>query len=401
MALPTPTAKTAMAPGPQGANPPAANLPAIPFIRASRKKSALVTTLTNTPTTTQITLAAAQIRPAGFLARIRLVVTATTAANAATVAFQPDAPFNILQQIGFVSPAGDTIMSTLDGFSLFVLNKYGAFGSGTRDPLADPTYSVVAGAGATGGSFKFMLDIPVEIDSRDAFCTLQNMAANQQFILQMSLNTLANVYTTPPTTAPAVVIVAVMEYYSAPNATNGDGYPQATTPQGNGSLSLIQIQTPPIVANTTQNLQLINVGNTFRAQFFILRTAGGVRTEVDWPTVFNIYVNNDLYFYKQKDLWRSQMAIEYQYRGGITAAPTVNALDAGVFVLTDFMNAGSQGGMQVDGSSNRNMYLVTGSGTGFNIEAGTPWGAAAGSLLAITNAIKPANAQSLYAVEPY
>ena len=399
MALPTPTARTAMSPGQPAAAPAA--LPPIPFIRASRKKSALVTTLTNTLTTTILPLAAAQIRPAGWLARIRLVVTAVTSGNIASVAFAADAPWNVLQQIGFISPAGDTIMSTLDGFSLFVLHKYGAFGSGPRDPITDPTYSTTSGTAATGGSFKFMLDIPVEVDSRDAFCTLQNMAANQQFILQMSLNSIANVYTTAPTTPPTVTVTAIMEYYSAPNATNGDGYPQATTPQGNGSLNLNQIQTPPIVAGSTQNIQLINVGNTIRAQFFILRTPAGVRTEVDWPTVFNVYVNNDLYFYKNKDLWRSQMAAEYRYTLGITAAPSVNALDAGVYVLTDFMNSGSAGGMHVDGASNRNQYLVTGSGTGFNIEAGTPWGAGAGSLLAITNAIKPANAQSLYAVEPY
>jgi hypothetical protein len=400
MPLPTVTARPA-----QGATAPAAAAqqaqPPIPFIRASRKKSALVGTITATPTTTQLSLAAQQIRPAGFLARIRLVVQGTTAGNAAAVAFAADAPWNILQQIGFVSPAGDTIMSTIDGFTLFALNRYGAFASGRRDPLADPTYSVTTGAGATGGSFKFMLDIPVEVDSRDAFCTLQNMAANQQFILQLSLNTLANIYTVAPTSAPSVTVTAVMEYYSAPNPTNGDGYPQQVTPSGNGSLSLIQIQTPSIVPSTTQNIQLVNVGNTIRFALFILRNASGVRTETDWPTVTNFYVNNDLYFYKNKDLWRSQMAIEYGATAGITAAPTLNALDAGVFVLTDFMNSGSAGGMEVNGASNRNQFLVTGSGTGFNIEAGTAWGAAASSLLAVENVIKPANPQSLYAPEIY
>lgn len=401
MPLPTPTAQRA----PGAPNAPAQGqaqpAPPIPFIRASRKKSALVGTLTATPTTTQLSLAALQIRPAGFLARIRLVVQGTTSGNAATVAFAADAPWNILQQVGFVSPAGDTIMSTIDGFTLFAINKYLNFASGRRDPLADPTYSVTTGAGSTGGSFKFMVDIPVEVDSRDAFCTLQNMAANQQFILQLSLNTLANIYTTAPTSAPVVTVTAVMEYYSAPNATNGDGYPQEITPPGNGSLSLIQIQTPAVVPSTTQNIQLVNVGNTIRGALFILRNASGVRTEVDWPNVTNFYVNNDLYFYKNKDLWRSQMAIEYQLTGGVAAAPTLNSLDAGVFVLTDFMNSGSQGGMEVNGAANRNQFLVTGSGTGFNIEAGTAWGAGASSLLAVENVIKPANPQSLYAIEPY
>jgi hypothetical protein len=347
--------------------------------------------------TQQTTLPAIQIRPAGFLARILLKIVGTTSGNAAAVAFANDAPFNLLQNIGFLSPGGDVLLSNIDGFMLQMVNKYGAFASGTRDPLAYPNFSKVTGTGATGGSFEYFVDIPVEVDSRDAFCTLQNMNASQQFVLQMTLNTVAQLYTTAPTTAPNVTITLAMEYYSAPDPTNGSGgIPQAAFPPGNGSLSLLQVQTPPIVASTNMRTQLVNVGNVNRFHIFILRDSSGVRTEAGWPQTTNYYVNNDLHYFKDKDLWRAQLAQEYALRGGITATPTLNALDNGVYPFTDFMNAGESGGMKVDGASNRNRYLVTGTGTNVELEA-VPWGAAAYSLQVVTNALKPSSAQALYA----
>lgn len=380
--------------GTPGAAQPVA--PPIPFTRAARKKTRLANGLTSTVLNTTVqSLAPLQIPAAGFMRRIRLTVTGTTAANAAAVAFAADGPFNVLQQISLLSANGDTLISVIDGFALYCINKYGAHSTGRYDPVADPTYAVTTGAGATGGSFKFNLSIPVEIDARDAFCTLQNMAANQSFLLQLSLNTIASLYTVAPTSAPTVTITAVMEYWSAPAPTNGNGDPQATFPPGNGSVSLIQTQQPPITASTQQSIQLLNVGNTIRYELFILRTAAGVRTDGDWPNVTNIYVNGDPWFYKTKDQWQSQMAQEYDYTGGKTAAPTLNSLDNGVYVLTDFMNDGASGDGNVDGASNRNEYLNTLSSTALNIEA-VNWGATASSLQVITNAIRPASAQALY-----
>lgn len=381
---------------PDTAPPPSKGI--IPFTRASQKKSALIGQYgPYAISAAQFNVPAIQVRPAGFLARVRIKVVCTTAGNAAAVAFQNDAPWNILQNIGFLSPGGDTIISNIDGFMLAMLLKYGAFASGVRDPLADPTFARITGAGATGGSFTFMVDIPVEIDSRDAFCTLQNMNASQQFVLQLFLNTTAQLYTTPPTTPGSVVLTLAMEYYSAPDPANGSGgIPQAEFPPGEGSISLLQVQTPPIVPNTNQRSQLVNVGNVNRFHLLILRDGTQTRTEAAWPQTWNYYVNNDLIFYKDKDLWRSQMAIEYNLRGGVTAVPTLNALDNGVYVLTDFMNSGESGGMEVNGAANRNNFLVTGTGTNVEIEA-IPWGAAAVSLAVVTNALKPASAQALYA----
>ena len=370
----------------------------IPFTRASRKKSRLIGQYGPTVLNAAVqALAPIQIPAAGYLRRIILTVKGVTAANAAAVAFNADGPFNVLQQISLLSPNGDTIISVIDGFTLYALIKYGAFSTGRYDPLGDPTYSVTTGVGGgLGGSFTFTMRIPVELDARDAFCALQNMAANQSFLLQLSLNSTTALYTTAPTTAPSVTITAVMEYWSAPAASNGDNAPQATSPIGLGSVSLIQTQTPPVVAASQQNIQLLNVGNTIRFALFILRTAAGVRTEADWPTVTNFYVNGDPWYYKQKDQWRSQVAQEYDLDAGVAATPTLNSLDAGVYILTDFMNDGASGDGNVDAAANRDLLLVTSSGTAFNVEA-VNWGAAAANLFVVENVIRPSSPQALYA----
>ena len=389
-----PTASNSRSAVPQSTKAP---VQVIPFTRASRKKSRLVLqTAAVTLNTTVQAVPALQIPAGGFLKRLKLSIVATTSANAATVVFNPDAPFNLLQQISLLSPNGDTLINVIDGFSLYVINKYGAIGTGKYDPLANPGYSAVAGAGATGGSFSYEAVIPVETDSRDAFTALQNMAANQSYLLQFYYNTLALIYATAPTTAPAVTVTIVMEYWAAPAPTNADGVMQASFPVGNGSVSLLQTQTPPIVAGSQQNIQLVNVGNVIRAVFLILRTAGGVRTEVDWPTVSNWYLNNDPLYYKTKTQWKNAMAQNYGYFAGTAVAPTLNALDAGVFVLYDFMNDGGTGDYVVQGGSNRDLYLVTESSTAFNYEA-VSWGASASTLFVIEHVIRPISAQALYA----
>lgn len=393
-----PKTGTAAAPAPtasSGGN--AQNVVAAPFMRGTRKQSTNVTTiLTPQLSAVQVPLANLQIRPSGFLARLKVIIAATTSANAATVAFQADAPWNILQNISLSSPGGDPLFSPIDGFGLFECDKLGSFASGYIDPLTFPSYSRVVGAGGTGGSFNIELDIPIEVDSRDAFGVLQNMDASQQFTVTLILNSSAQIYSTAPTTLPTVTITVTMEYYSEP-ASNGGA--QAITPYGNGSLSLIQSQTVAVTPGSVGRIQCVNVGTVIRGVIFILRTSAGVRTEADWPAILSIYYNNQQLLYKPLPIWRNQINTEYKLTGAPGVTPVALAPDNGVLVLTDFMNSGSQGGQNVDGASNRNQWLPTGKGTDLEIEATTAWGASAATLQIITLGVKPVSAQALYAPE--
>jgi len=373
-------------------------VPVIPFTRAALTKSAAVgssgpTTLGAAAITT---LQAIQIPPSGFLRRLKVNVSGVTAGNAAAVVFNGDGPFNVLQQISVNQPNGTPIYQPIDGFDLYVINKYFAMGTDRRDPLADPNYSVTAGAGATGGSFNFNLDVPFEMDERDGLGALMNMVANSAYAITANLAPTSTLYTTAPTTAPAVTLTWIMEYYSAPAPSSGNSAVQQVAPTPNGSLVLIQTQTPIIAANATGKFKLTNVGNVVRALGFIARTAAGVRTETDWPATVDIKWLGDVRFHKTKQNWRKQMADEYGYTAGITATPTLNSLDNGVYILTDFMNAGSSGNAKVSGGANRDRLLITNDASLFEFEAITAWGATASTLKILWNLINPSSLEALF-----
>lgn len=398
--MPAPTLQGG-APAPAQAGQAAA--PAIPFTRASRQKSRLVGQYAQTLTTSVSAQSPIQVPAAGYLRKIRLEVTGTAdntpvgTAAAPNVVFKNDAPFNVLQQVSLLSANGDSLIAPIDGFSLYLLNKYGAFAQDRGNPVSSPTYRAIVGTGTTAGSFRFIIDIPIELDSRDALGALQNMAANQSFLLQFSYNAIAQIYSTSPVNAPRISVRATMDYWSAPAPSNANGDVQSIAPNGNGTVSLIQTQTPSVTAGTSQNIQLLNVGNTVRLPIFVLRGGDGERTEADWPDVTQFYVNNDPWFYKTKGVWQDEMAQAYGLTEAPAVRPSATALDAGVYVLPDFIKDGSAGNQKASASCNRNLWLVTGSATALNVEASTPWGSGARSLLVLQNNVRPASPAALYA----
>jgi hypothetical protein len=345
----------------------------------------------------QIPLPVQQIRPQGFLRALRLIVTATTAGNAAAVTFQNDAPWNLLQNVILSSPGSDVYLGPLDGYALYTVHKYAAMAAGLRDPLAYPANVKTVGAGATGGSFQFEVDIPVEIDSRNGFGVLQNQNGAELFNLQLTLNTAASIYGIAPTTPPTVTIQVVMDYYSQPAASNGK-VAQATAPIGNGSYSLIQSQMiNPIAASSTGRQQVTNTGTILRGIAIIFRTPAGVRTEADIPALSQLYLGGQQLLYKNYLAWRNQINEEYGLIGAPVATPAVSAPDNGVMVITDWMNSGSGGDRKVDGSSNRSQWLPTGRGTFLEYEATQPYGAGIGSIQILTFGVKPIDGSALYA----
>lgn len=399
--MPVPGAPTMQRPahgGTQSDAQAAAPVPVIPFTRAARKKRRKIGDYgPYAISTTQFQIPTIQVPANGFLRKIIFdFVGVESGTNAATVAFKNDGPFSSIALIGATDAAGGTIRTNVDGFAWYCDQKYGAY-SHTKavDPVRDPNYSKVTGSGATGGSFHFQMEMPFEFDSRDGAGSLANMAANQSYNIDMILNTIANIYSTGPTNAVNLTIHVTAEYWAPPAAQNLQGVPQATEPICNNLVNLLQVQTPPITASTDQTIQVTTVGNTIRHMIFILRDSSGVRTSADWPSTFSFEVNNDKWDYKTTNNWLRQLQENYGLTAGVATSPTLNSLDTGVFVYTDFFNDGSAGDEVVQGSSNRDLMLVTGSGTAINIEA-NQWGASASSLQVLVNALRVPDATAFY-----
>ena len=380
------------------AKPGAAKAPAviIPFTRAARKKSKIFLSETVTLSGAVQQLAPILIPAGGYLRRIEMEVVAVAAGNTAAVAFNNDGPFAMFNAIGVQSASGDTIHPNMSGFTWSRLQKYGAFSSnGANAPESDPTYSVITGAVAAGGSFTFSQDVPFEFDERDGSGSLPNMASNQQFQLNVAIGSLTQIYSVAPTAAPTVTITFTMHYWAMPAAVNAAGIAQQTAPPTNNLLMITQSSQPAITPSSDQVIQSVNVGNAIRFIYFELRTAAGVRTDADWPNAFNLLVNNDIWMAKRKIGWKRQLGKDYALTGASNAVPTAGALDNGVFVLDDFINSGSQGNI-ASGSSNRDLPLVTNSATALDFEF-NQFGAAASQLIIVTCSLRIPDPAAFYA----
>lgn len=385
----------------QGQNAAPAQM--IPFTRSSPQKSKQAPTIGPTAISAAVsTFGPWQVPSGGFFRRLRLNVACVTSANAATVAFNADAPFNVLQQIGLLSASGGQIIYAIDGYLLYLWNKYGCLDETAplTDPKADITYSAVTGAGGTGGSFNFNISIPLEIDARDGLGCLPNMAGNQLFQLNGQLNTTANIYTTPPTTPGLVTITPVYEFWALPDASNSDGVPQAQYPPGIGSALLIQNQNPPINPGAEQKIQLLNVGNIHRVYIMVGRRSTLARDagNANWPGITTRYVNGNPFNYKTLNNWLHEQGTRYGLNlAGGTTYETISGFDQGVFVWSDFIKDGD-GNELASAACNRNEWLVTERSSVLEFDYNA-WGASMSTLLISTLSVTVPSPSALY--QPY
>lgn len=381
------------------------NAPVIPFTRASRRKSILAwQTNAITLGANSVPVPPIQIPAAGHLAALELLVNIATTGNAATVAAPTgiqDQPWNVFNQISVVNAAGDNIISPVDGYALYLMNKYGAFRGQPPyvDPRRDPYFSALTtGATGTAPTGQFRLFIPFEIDPAQAFCAVPNLAANKAYILQLQMSSLATLYSgaggngTQPNGTTTVTITVISHYWSVPAAVNAGGVGQQQSPTGSGSVALWQIE-PVVLTPGDKLVQMHNVGNVVREAIFVLRTSTGFRTSTDWPALSQIVLNNDLMEYKPTQSWQAEMAERFGYNTG--AIDAAGGLDSGVFVWSQPLIGEN---LLVSPSNARDPYLITQDATLLQIR-GTSFGAGASTLQMYTNAVKPISAAALY--EPH
>ena len=390
----------------------APQVPAIPFVRAARKKSAAAATLSGTVPASATQLSVVSVPAAGYLRGIELLVDVATSGNSATTAFKTaatagDAPWSFINSINLVSADGSNLVSNISGYQLFLVNKYGAFRSQGQqmDPRSDQYFNITSGSGGTGGSFSFRLFIPVEIDQSQAFCAIPNLAANKSYQVNIQLAASSAVYSTAPTSAGTYTITVINHYWSQPAALNAVGVPQQIAPVGVGSINLTQLQSIPVTSGD-RIVQISNVGNVIHKLIFTLRKSDGTRTSADWGATNQLILNNDTLFYwttpnstTNKSTWSSYITDVYGYGDAVNAsAPgtqstidSANGLDTGVYAL----NFGDINGNGQTACS-RDQFLPTLDSTLLQLRS-TSFGSNASTLEVLSMAVKPTTAAALYA----
>jgi hypothetical protein len=311
---------------------------------------------------------------------------------------------NILSFVEFLPPSGDPPIVPHTSYQLILWNKYGAFSANPpySDPLSAPAWFGTAGGGGTGGSAYVKFRIPFEIDPGSGFCSITNSAANKSYLLNITVNTSAAVYSVAPTNAPTIVVTGWVYYWDEPASQTRANTKQVPAPLGLGSFSQLRIDQPPITPGD-KYVKVNNSAPVLRMLGLVLRTSAGVRiantatTDIPqtWIFAFN---TRDRWLISDRMLLHD-MALAYGYGQGyagtklVPTLPTVDGpkgLDNGVRFFPYFMESGD---IRPDGP--RAQYQVTADASLTQIR-GISFGANVATMEILSNLIRPASALALY-----
>ena len=278
-----------------------------------------------------------QIGPTNLLRGIDIEVTATTATNAATVAFQPDAPLNIFSTVNFQDSGGNSIVGSFDSYTLSMIMKYGGYTHGQMgDPRNSAVYSTTVGAVATGGSFNEVFRIPVEFIQRTGAGSLVNQTTQSPLLLSLTLNTSAAIYATAPTNAVSVLVqVDLLGYWKGSNAAANPAPKAAGTTQY-WNRSSIQALNGASDFYAPQ----IGIGNPIRTFLWVNYATGGARSTTAFPSPLTVNYKGNLLFNRTKNQWLNDMSRWFALSAFSTTAgvyagvsDTGPGLDTGVFCM--------------------------------------------------------------------
>lgn len=346
--------------------------PTVPFVRAARAHYELGETKSATLSSASQTLSL-KVPNYGWIRAVLLKVSATTTGNAAAVAFNPDAPWNVISSLIFKDAAG-TPIHVLNGWELALFNALGAYPTDSSpyasDPGVSPYYSAVTGTGANGGSFSFFLMIPVEF-ARDGLGILPNMDSAAQFQIDLVLAPTAAVYSTAPTNPPTVTIVPMLRAYSNPPATDVFGNPVATQPPAMGTVHYLSKRT--FAVTTGSNTLLIPMqGRFLRQMFAVFRDSSGNRVApATVPSTFEVDIDAGILYIRDKDDIYDEVYARYMIN-----LTTTGRFSGVVPILNNVLDPDG-----IPGAETGDMWLPTLTTTQFLLKFSAPSGIASVDIL--------------------
>ncbi len=320
-----------------GGNAQQAVLPVVPFVRASfENRQDMGFQQSRVLTANQQSLGVNDVPAYGYLRNIVLQVVATgagagAAAGGVAGVLSENGPWNVLQGLSLSEPNGAPIFQVTDGFSAYLINKWGGYKNGLRDPKAGPAFTQDA-----NGNFTFLIRVPIELNAREALGALPNQNDTSSFKLRLSLAAATLLYQTAPTVMPTVAVSAFLECWDQPSTDAAGQVNQVTPP----AMNTTQFWSESFHNQNAglQTIKLDRLGNYLRSLIFICNRAGGSRLngDGDWPDPITFFLDGRPMDFLPKIVWKNQMF----ERGALLqgAAPDAAlALNNGVFVY-DFMH---------------------------------------------------------------
>jgi hypothetical protein len=352
------------------------------FVAGTRRVDKSTYDQTKTLTASTQDLPVYECDPNGFLGGMYILVECVTAGNAATVTFAANGPFIALDTVIFNDTNNKPILGPMTGHDLMLCVKYGGY-SFIDDPRQSTQYSATAGAGATGGSFTFILPLPVQIARRDALGALTNKSASSTFDVTIRLSANASIYGTPPTT-PGSVRTRIQQWgWMDPNATDMRGRPVAQTPPANGTTQFWSKQSYTVNSGSF-NIRLQGLDSLIRNLLFVLVDNAGSRTQgdADFPDPFNMQYETSQPIARLRSIWRHMIGEMYGYTA---AAEAAGGRDLGVYPESYAFDFSAK-----PGNESRLGYLPASSATNLALN-GSIGGSGTHTLYVLVNKVVPAN----------
>jgi hypothetical protein len=333
-----------------------------------------------TMTTGEVQFPIYTLTPNGWLRGLWFLFEMTTASNSADVQYKADAPFSGIKKVTFKDVGNREVFGPITGYDWETIMKFGGYHD-IGDPRADPTFSVTSGTGATGGSFSFIMYLPIEIVNRDALGDIENKSSSSSYKVELVMAPSTDVYSTSPTTLGTMRTRIVEDGYNEPEAVDMMGRPLAQAPPAAGSVQYWSTESDTLPAGLGKYLIQNGLGYSIRNIIFKYVDASGTRAGGDaaWPDPLTFSFGKVQLFQRFKKIWIAKMAKDFGLVNAATDASMGRELGVFPYWLTkDF-------GLK-PGDELRNAYLNTKPGNVLQVQ-GT-WGAA-GTLYTTVNYITP------------
>jgi hypothetical protein len=256
------------------------------------------------------------LSPTGWLRGVWYDFNMVTSANAAATAFVLDPTaggFMGIQKIILYDLGGEVVVS-LSAYEWLNMNKFGGYFE-VGDPRADFTASQTPGAGGTGGSFHWMLYVPLEAVRRDSLGVVQN-ESKPGWKIEVWMDSSTQTYSVSPTTLGTLRIRGTIDSYTEPASAAPNGRPFMQAPPLPGTLQYWKSESATLPSGNAKYDLTNGVGFPIRNIIYYARDAGNsTRATADgnWPDPATLLIGNVNYFTRLKNLWISKMAKEYGF----------------------------------------------------------------------------------------
>lgn len=351
-----------------------------PFFTGSLDLETHTYVKTGSVTTSQTPLDTFYPKTNGFLADLWIDVAVVTSGNSASVAFNEDYPLRFVSNFQLSDTGGQPILGPMTGWELAMFVKWGGF-SFSDDPRQSQTYSATTGTGATGGSFNFILQVPVQFVRREPLGPLPNTNSNNAYAVDITLATTAQTYSTAPTAAGTYTVKIYQDSYRQSSGFDAQKNATVKTPPGLGAVLYLRRNTMDVSAGSVDE-QINQQEGSYRSLMLCLRDSTGSRSQgdSDWPDPCQIQFNNDVPYDRTKRFWIRRQERDYGYTGTVE---TAGGRDNGLYVLPFITDHGLKAG-----SEDRYKYLSVSAADTLSFR-GTVGGSGTHVLTSMFNYVRP------------